>query len=141
MKAGVEMRFAAGNVKICQCVCLMSKDGKILMTKRSRDAKVSPGAWICPGGRLKPQETLEQGICRKVKDEVGLEILEHQPKPFLMLEDNSDNVIKPADVEPIPNQILMLFHRAQLDQDSSEIVLKPNDNKVEATAWLSLDQI
>ncbi len=37
--------------------------------------------WICPGGRLEPEETIEEGIRREAKEETNLEIELVKPLP------------------------------------------------------------
>lgn len=67
---------------------IRNKDGKYLITRRSKNKKRFPGMWTVPGGRLEtddyislPKETenywynvLEQALRREVKEEVGIEI-------------------------------------------------------------------
>jgi len=50
------------------------KNRKILIGKRENDPYVKELSWIFPGGRLTPEETEEQTIKRKVKEETGLEV-------------------------------------------------------------------
>lgn len=51
------------------------KDGRILLVKhRPERGGYWQGKWICPGGRLEPGETLEEGARREVKEETGLDI-------------------------------------------------------------------
>lgn len=67
---------------------IISKDGKFLITRRSKNKKRFPGMWTVPGGKLEtkdylelPKDTedywynvLERTLAREVKEEVGLEI-------------------------------------------------------------------
>jgi 8-oxo-dGTP diphosphatase len=67
---------------------IISKGGKFLITRRSKNKKRFPGKWTVPGGKLEtrdylelPKDTedywynvLEQTLAREVKEEVGLEI-------------------------------------------------------------------
>ena len=50
------------------------KNRKILIGKRENDPFVKDLSWVFPGGRLSPEETEEQTMKRKVKEETGLEI-------------------------------------------------------------------
>jgi len=53
---------------------LIEKDGKLLIIKRSENAKVYPGHWDLPGGKLEHGETPKEGLEREVKEETNLEI-------------------------------------------------------------------
>ena len=68
--------------------CIIVKDGKYLILKRSPHKKVYPGKWTVPGGGLEvddyintPKTTkdvwyfaLEKSLRREVKEETGLEV-------------------------------------------------------------------
>lgn len=47
---------------------------KILIGKRENDPYVKELGWVFPGGRLTQNETEEQTIKRKIKEETGLEV-------------------------------------------------------------------
>ena len=67
---------------------IVVKDGKYLITKRSKNKKRFPGFWIVPGGKLEKSDyenfpkdsayqwynVLERTLKREVKEEVGIEI-------------------------------------------------------------------
>lgn len=49
--------------------------GRILLVRHVKERKgFWAGKWICPGGRLEPGETIEEGILREVLEETNLEI-------------------------------------------------------------------
>lgn len=64
--------------KICQSIPILCVDGivtldrKILLLKRKNEP--AKGEWWVPGGRVKKNETLDEAIVRKIKDETGLEV-------------------------------------------------------------------
>ena len=44
------------------------------MTKRSKNLKVFPGAWVLPGGHIEIGESLEECAVREVFEETGIQI-------------------------------------------------------------------
>ncbi len=58
----------AGGFRIA-CSAIIARDGAYLLARR-RDI----GWWNLPGGGLEPGETVEQGVAREVREEVGVEI-------------------------------------------------------------------
>jgi len=58
------------------------RDGRILLVKHvPARGGFWQGKWICPGGKLKPGETIEEGIKREVREETQLEIDLTTPLP------------------------------------------------------------
>ena len=55
------------------CGIMYNKKNEILMGKRKKD-DVHPNIWEFPGGKLEPNETLEECLCREWKEELNLEI-------------------------------------------------------------------
>lgn len=61
------------NLQVGVKVLLRSSEGKFLFLRRSADFK--PGAsqnWDIPGGRIEPEEPLEEALRREVQEETGL---------------------------------------------------------------------
>jgi len=58
---------------------LLFQRDRILLVERG--AEPLKGYWSLPGGVLEVGETLEQGVCREVREETGLEV-----KPLGLLE-------------------------------------------------------
>lgn len=50
------------------------KDGKLLITLRSKGAKNERGKWEIPGGSVEFGETLEQALKREIKEELNIKI-------------------------------------------------------------------
>ncbi len=53
---------------------IFDKDGKLLITKRGKEAKNERGKWEITGGGVEFGETFEQAIKREIKEELGIEI-------------------------------------------------------------------
>ena len=55
-------------------VWLLTKDGKILLTQRSREKETNPLKWEGPGGSVIKGETPIEGAKRETLEEIGLDI-------------------------------------------------------------------
>lgn len=55
---------------------LVHYKGKVLLLRESNayEEGSSEGQWDVPGGRILPEETLDAGLLREVKEECGLEV-------------------------------------------------------------------
>ena len=54
---------------------IKDKEGKILLVKHiPARGGYWQGKWICPGGKLMPGETIEEGIKREIREETHLEV-------------------------------------------------------------------
>mgnify|MGYP003132271949 CR=1 FL=1 len=62
------------DIKTVAKVVLIDKDNRILMLKRSDYMDRFAGEWDLPGGHLKQNESLFDGLCREVKEETGLSV-------------------------------------------------------------------
>ena len=56
------------------CGIMYNKKNEILMGKRKKDDPDYPNIWEFPGGKLEPNETLEECLHREWKEELNLEI-------------------------------------------------------------------
>ena len=50
------------------------RSGKILMFKRSKSAKLFPGFWTVPGGRIDSNEDAVSSAAREIEEETGVRI-------------------------------------------------------------------
>jgi len=53
---------------------LIEREGKYLVTRRSRINTYMPLKWDIPGGIVEPGETVEETIFREINEEIGLTI-------------------------------------------------------------------
>ena len=51
---------------------IITRGDAVLLVRRGREPQ--KGIWSIPGGVLKVGETLEEGVCREVREEVGLDV-------------------------------------------------------------------
>jgi len=64
--------------------CAIIKEGeKVLVARRAQD-KSFPGKWEFPGGKVEPDETVEDCLRREVLEELGLQV--QIERPFLVYE-------------------------------------------------------
>ena len=54
---------------------------RVLVLKRSPEAKISPSLWNLPGGSVERREKLNKAVAREAREETSLEI-EPENKPF-----------------------------------------------------------
>lgn len=52
--------------------------GRILLAQRAADAHQG-GLWEFPGGKVEPDEDLASALCRECLEELGIQVLDHQP--------------------------------------------------------------
>lgn len=55
---------------------ILHADGRILFSRRGRDASSYVGMWEFPGGSLLPAEDPLEGLAREMREEVGIRIME-----------------------------------------------------------------
>ena len=58
---------------IVSCLALVNDDNEILFCKRSDNSKFS-GCWEFPGGKIKKNETPQEGLIREIKEEIGVDL-------------------------------------------------------------------
>ena len=64
-------------------VWLLTKDGKILLTQRSRYKEKNPLKWEGPGGSVIKGETPIEGAYRETLEEIGLDISKENFSPLI----------------------------------------------------------
>ena len=69
-----DAKYDKGPVKLASCMVIQDESDSVLLTKRSEDMNVFPGAWVLPGGHIEVGESLEECAIREVKEETGIEI-------------------------------------------------------------------
>lgn len=81
-----------GKIVPCVGAVILDEQNRVLLVKHVPEKK---GFWaekyICPGGRLDPGESLEDGVRREVREETGLEIsILHWVRPMERIIRDSD---------------------------------------------------
>jgi 8-oxo-dGTP diphosphatase len=117
---------------------IIVKDGKYLITRRSKNKKRFPGQWTVPGGKLESQDylslpkdtedywynVLEKTLAREVKEEVGLDI------------DNVQYLTSLATVHKDGSPSLVISCLA--DYLAGEITLQEEES--DDSAWVNLEE-
>jgi 8-oxo-dGTP pyrophosphatase MutT (NUDIX family) len=87
MEANIKPESSQNNIKIANCIAVISKDGKLLLTKRAEKMRSFPNAWVLPGGHLDPGESLQDGAIREIFEETGIKLSDSDNiKPLFMYE-------------------------------------------------------
>src|SRR5688572_12705386 len=68
------------NAGVGPCLALFNKRGEILVVERAVEAR---GLWDLPGGLCNVGESLEDGLAREVREEVGLEPSQYTKPEYL----------------------------------------------------------
>lgn len=77
MSKPIDQRYYAKLAIVCHAA-VIAPDNTILLLRRSQGV-VRPGVWDLPGGMWEgPIETLQEGLLREVKEEVGFTIFDCQ---------------------------------------------------------------
>jgi ADP-ribose pyrophosphatase YjhB (NUDIX family) len=81
-----------GRIVPCVGAVILDKQNRVLLVKHVPEKKgFWAGKYICPGGRLDPGESLEDGVQREVREETGLEIrILHWVRPMERIIRDSD---------------------------------------------------
>ena len=97
MKAGVDY------IGVSVGALIFNSEGKILLCKRSQNAKNERGCWEAPGGAVEFGETLEHAIAREMKEEldVELELMQQMPAANHIIPDDHQHWIPSAFISRI----------------------------------------
>lgn len=105
---------------------LIERNGKYLVTQRSKDSKYMPLKWDIPGGVVLPNETLEDAVYREVNEETKLSI---QIIKVVFIYSNRDQY-------PVRQTFQAVYLSKYLQ---GEVILNPREHC--QYLWLSYDDI
>lgn len=71
----------------------MNTEAKVLLQLRCKDEFLYPNCWTLPGGRVEEGESVEQAIRREVKEELGLDLRDHNVFKTIV-QNASDEIIE-----------------------------------------------
>jgi 8-oxo-dGTP pyrophosphatase MutT (NUDIX family) len=75
-----ELKFSENQYRLAVCMALVDRDKKVLITRRHKQMKIFPHAWVLPGGHVEHGETLEDAVIRELGEETGVKIETHHIK-------------------------------------------------------------
>jgi 8-oxo-dGTP diphosphatase len=105
---------------------LIEREGKYLVTRRSKLSTYMPCKWDIPGGIVEPGETIEETVHREVREETGLTIqIEHVIYAYA----NRDQL-------PIRQTFQIVY---LCKYKNGKITLDPSEH--DAYKWLAYDDI
>ena len=99
-------------------ICLVERDGKILITRRVDSEPLWDKKWEFPGGKIDFGETPEQAVAREVLEETGLEI----QSPELL-----GHHTFVWDLPTSKIQVFIFLFRASADKNEVTLSLREND--------------
>jgi 8-oxo-dGTP diphosphatase len=106
---------------------IFSREGKVFLSKRGKEARNESGKWEFPGGAVEFNETLENALVREVREEYGFEI------SVLELLDVADHIILGEKQHWISPTFLCAVNSGK------PVIREPH--KCEAIGWFDLDRI
>lgn len=63
------------HIGVCVIGFCRDKEGRVVLQKRGQHTRDEQGRWDFPGGALEFGETVEEGLRREVREEIGVEVL------------------------------------------------------------------
>lgn len=120
---------------------IFSKDGKLLMgMKDPKSGGVYVDCWHIPGGGVDEHETNEQALRREILEEVGIDTA--QCKVALADDQGSGKTEKTLKDtgETVLCKMKFYVYRVDVEQDSTEIGLRSNDDLVRLE-WVNLSEL
>ena len=81
----IKVKIVPNDIKTVAKVVLIDQKERVLFLKRSDYVDKYIGDWDLPGGHLKPNESLESGLSREVREETRLDV---RDPVFLLQIDN-----------------------------------------------------
>ena len=142
-------------VRLSCSTLIFDSNNQILLTRRDKKLRSFPGAWVNPGGRLDPGESLNDCALRELKEEVGIDI-EVREDPIKKVEKyyylNKQCEVKPfmvyESVYPtmldhgLPKaQYVVIFYSVRINVEHSKIKTKIQNEEVDKAVWISLPHL
>lgn len=114
------------------------RNNKILLTRRPKEMRSFPGAWVLPGGGVDANESFLDGSAREVEEETGLKVDSIEPIGLW------ESCYPTNGIECIENGIglkghyLVIFCRCKMKDNSEDgnVKLRLQEEEIEGAVWL-----
>lgn len=113
-------------IKNAVSVAIVHKND-VLIVRRSESAKIGPGLWQLPGGKVEEEERLEETAIREIEEELGYSIPENQLTKIKTFSTCLNNDASK------PFEMSLFIHKV-----SEKIEIQPN-NESSGYEWVSLN--
>ncbi len=107
---------------------IFNDEGKILLCKRSQNAKNERGCWEAPGGAVEFGETLEHAITREMKEDLGVELVLEKQMPA------ANHIIPNEHQHWIPSAFICHIKNEKIPK-----IMEPD--KCDEINWFALDNL
>ncbi|GFH52980.1 hypothetical protein CTEN210_09456 [Chaetoceros tenuissimus] len=117
---------------------IVDTSNKILLTRRPKEMRSFPGAWVLPGGGVDANESFLDGSAREVEEETGLKVDSIEPIALW------ESCFPTDGIECIENGIglkghyLVVFCRCKMKDNSEDgpVKLKLQEEEIDRAVWL-----
>ena len=123
---------------------VLDNNNTLLLTRRSKQLKSFPTAWVFPGGHLDPKENFTVAMIREVQEETGIQLVYSQNEgewyynnmkcsiqPILLYES-----LYPRGAEVPKKQTLVIYYAVVLPVNYSEVKLSIQKGEIDAYVWV-----
>lgn len=116
-------------------VCpLIQNQGAYLLCKMPSDRGVFPGQWALSGGGLEPGETIEDGLRREIREELGERLVIEKVTPWTFRDDTRVKTYADGSTE----EIYMIYLIFDCVAGNREVDL---NEEFEAHAWVKPEDL
>ncbi len=104
-------------------------EDKVLFTVRNVDP--DKGKWDLPGGFIDPNETAEEGACREIREELGLDL---KPSDLKYVTTSPNNYL----YKNVPYRTMDIFYECALPSDVINVAA---EDEIQELVWVKRSQI
>ncbi|AIR59910.1 nucleoside triphosphatase NudI [Cedecea neteri] len=109
---------------------IIQNQGQYLLCKMPQDRGVFPGQWALSGGGIEPGETMEEGLRREIREELGEALIISHIEPWTF----RDDVRMKTYADGRKEQVYMIYLMFDCTSENREITI---NEEFEQYAWVS----